>query len=507
MGFQYQSYNQKPFRITDTLQRKKVPFSPAEPGKVLFYTCGPTVYGPLHIGNARSLYVPDVMTRWLRHIGYEVNYVRNYTDVDDKIITRANEEKVSAQEIAQRYTDYCEEDLKQLGLQAPSRTVNVTESMDDIIKTIELLIQRGIAYVEAGEVFYAIEKFATYGKLSGKKTDDLLSGVRISVSENKRNPLDFSLWKPAKPGEPHWASPWGEGRPGWHIECSAMVLRWLGETIDLHHGGQDLIFPHHENEIAQSEGATQKTFSRHWVHTGFLTVNGEKMSKSLGNVLDIRVFLESYGAEILKYLFLKHHYRAAFDFNDQALDEVLHELERIYLAQAWAIGVVERAGTAEASIAGADAFQGLEGRAQKILSCIEDELFNDFNTPGVLGQLFVYIRELNHAQNSAKELTASTVKVAQEFLALFREELSKLLGVFAEDVTDFMARVASIRATRSQKSGVGVPTSEEIEAFIEERKLARVNKNFARSDEIRKELDARGVILMDSPQGTTWKYK
>ncbi|HRK02168.1 MAG TPA: cysteine--tRNA ligase, partial [Oligoflexia bacterium] len=281
----------KVFRLTNTQSGKREEFRPQDGRKVTFYSCGPTVYGPLHIGNARQLIFADWVFRWLKHIGYDVNFVRNYTDVDDKIIDRAAKEGVSSLQIAEQYIEYCETDIRALKLLPPTKTVRVTDTIPEIIAMIEQILERGHAYVVDGEVLFSIDSFPNYGKLSGKKTEDLLAGARVEVRSMKRNPLDFSLWKPRKKentAEPFWPSPWGEGRPGWHIECSAMASRWLGVTIDLHHGGQDLVFPHHENEIAQSEAASGKLFCRHWIHHAFLTSGNEKMSKSLGNIFSIR---------------------------------------------------------------------------------------------------------------------------------------------------------------------------------------------------------------------------
>ena len=515
MAFQAQTFHDKPFRITNSLEGyKKVEFKPLNAPQVLFYSCGPTVYGPLHIGNARSLYMPNLMSRWLRHIGYDVNFVLNYTDVDDKIINRSKQEGIPPEDVAQKYVDYCETDMKLMGLSKPTRTVRVTETMDDIVAIVEKLIERKHAYVVNGEVLYSVESFKGYGKLSGKNIEELQAGARVEVGAHKRNPMDFSVWKPHKPGEPHWPSPWSEGRPGWHIECSAMIRKWLGDTIDIHHGGQDLIFPHHENEIAQSEGATGKPFCKYWIHTAFLTISREKMSKSLGNILEIRPFIEKFGAEVLKYLFVKHHYRTPFDFNAESLEEILSELERIYLARKWALEAVQEGLGADSSHSAhaGKAFAGLRGRGEKTFRALEDEMFNDLNSPGALGHLFTLIRDINRAEGESAgksglkaPASAERLQVAADFLQLLDQGFKPILNVFGDNPGDMMQQIEKIRRNRNPLAMT--LSDEDILKFIEERKQSRLSKNFQRADEIRKELEAQGIILVDSPQGTTWKLK
>lgn len=512
--FHPKTFREKSFRLTNTMEGKKVEFQPASAPKVSFYSCGPTVYGPLHIGNARSMYTPDLMARWLRYIGYEVDYVRNYTDVDDKIINRAKEEKISPEAVAQKYIEYCEKDLADMKLGEPNRKVTVTESMADIVDIIQTLVNRGVAYVVKGEVLFSIDRFAGYGKLSRKNLEDLQAGARVEVGIHKKNPMDFSLWKPHKSGEPHWSSPWSEGRPGWHIECSAMARRWLGETIDLHHGGQDLIFPHHENEIAQSEAASGKEFSKYWVHTAFLTIAREKMSKSLGNVFEIRQFLERFGAEILKYLFVKHHYRSPFDFDEKALEDILSELERVYLAKKWAMNACAGSidGGASGFAASETAFRELSSRVEAVYRLVEDDLFNDLNTPGALGNLFTLIRDLNRAEVAASGKagldaapSAARTKVAQEFLCLLDKLFGSVMNVFGEEPSAVFSRIEAIR--RSMQGGAADFSDADILKAIEDRKNARLQKDFAKADEIRKSLDSKGVVLIDGPSGTSWKWK
>ncbi|MEW6056735.1 MAG: cysteine--tRNA ligase [Bdellovibrionota bacterium] len=507
-------YEEKAFYLTNSLTGKREEFRPAAPPRVTYYSCGPTVYGPLHIGNARALVVGELIFRWLKHIGYDVNFVRNYTDVDDKIINRANEEKTTADEIADRYIAYCEEDLRLLALQKPVKTVRVRDTIPEIIQLIERIIARGHAYIVDGEVLYSIESFSTYGKLSGKNVEDLQAGARVEVDKKKRNPMDFSLWKPQKAGEPGWDSPWGKGRPGWHIECSAMVWRWLGETIDIHHGGQDLMFPHHENEIAQSEGATGKTFCRHWVHHAFLTSGNEKMSKSLGNILTIREFIERYSAEVLRFIFASFQYRSSIPYTQAMMSQALGELERIYLAKQWAVNAAAQA-LPPGSHATDKEWTPLVAKANAVYQAIEEEMFNDLNTPGALGHLFAFVRELNRTEVQAAgkpgmRAPASPVRaqVAREFLELLEKRVQPLLNVFAENPETVLAKIQAIRLTNLGSSQAdGLPSEEEIQKFIQERNEARKNKDFKRADEIRELLDSRGIVLVDSVQGTMWRAK
>jgi len=505
-------YEKKKFVLTNSMTWKREEFKPQAAPKVLFYSCGPTVYGPTHIGNARALLYADLLFRWLKHIGYDVNFVRNYTDVDDKIIDRAKKEGVEAIEIAQRYVEYCDEDLRILGTAAPTRVARVTESMPEIIQLIQKIIARNHAYIVDGEVLYSIDSFPTYGKLSGKKTEDLIAGARVEVDSKKRNPMDFTLWKPMKPGEPFWDSPWGKGRPGWHVECSAMVERWLGVTIDLHHGGPDLIFPHHENEIAQSEAAHGQPFCNHWVHHALLTSGNQKMSKSLGNLLTTRDFLEKYGAEFLKFIYLCFHYRSNVPYTEEMMTQALGELERVYQAKAWA----EKASKEEISSDGRGAsWAGLIAKASKVFEQMEDELFADLSTPGAMGHLFSFIREINRAEAEASgksgmsaPQSAERRDVAQSFLTLLEKKIHPIFNVFHERASDMLTQIEKIRRSKHTVACGGAGLSDDqLRALIDERNQARKDKNFARADEIRKEFDAQGLVLVDSPQGTTWKSK
>ena len=498
-------YETLPFYITNTMSGKRELFKPLNAPEVKFYSCGPTVYGPLHIGNARALIVADLFFRWLKHIGYKVNFVRNFTDVDDKIIHRANAEKKESLEVSEYYINYCNEDIQLLGLEAPTKTVKVTESLPSIKTLISDIIKRGHAYVTQGEVLFSIESFKTYGALSGKNIEDLQAGARVEVDQKKRSPLDFSLWKPHKPGEPFWESEWSKGRPGWHIECSAMIREHLGEQIDLHHGGQDLIFPHHENEIAQSEAATGKPFSKYWVHHAFLTSGNEKMSKSLGNILTIREFVEKYSAELLKYIYLSFHYRSAVPYTQEMVSQAVGELERIYTAKAWAVNALD---TENKTSKIASEWKALETKVEETFEKIEKEIAHDLNTPGALGHLFTLIREINRI--SALDAGSSKERglVATAFLGLLEEKLAPLWNVFKLSSQEMKSKIESIRKLQLESAkGIETLSAEEIEGLIQERKQAKVSKNFSRADEIRKELDQKGILLVDSKEGTTWKYK
>ncbi len=498
-------FEQQKFLLTNTLTRKKEEFKPAKLPVVTFYSCGPTVYGPLHIGNARALIVADLLNRWLRFIGYDVQFVRNYTDVDDKIIQKSIEEKISADEVAQKYVDYCEVDLKNLELKAPDKTVRVTESIDQIIQLIQKIIDNGHAYVAQGEVLFSVRSFKNYGALSGKKVDELQAGVRIDVDPKKKDPMDFSLWKPAKPGEPFWESPWGKGRPGWHIECSAMVSEHLGDSIDLHHGGQDLIFPHHENEIAQSEAGTHKPFCKHWVHHAFLTAGNEKMSKSLGNILTIRDFTEKYGAEFLKFLYLGFQFRSAVPYTEETMLQSLNELERIYLAKKWALSVIAEPVDSAAQTYGDAYWKQVSDGVDNIWEMILEELFSDLNTPGALGHLFSLIREINRVEQK-KSKSAERKESAQRFIDLLEKKLNPIFNVFMKDPDVVLKQIALAR--QNVKGTQASLSDEEIEKLIEQRAEARSNKDFKTADDIRKHCEANGIILVDQAGAkTTWKLK
>ncbi|MBY0470832.1 cysteine--tRNA ligase [bacterium] len=496
----------RPIKLTNTTTGKKELFEPRTPGKVGFYSCGPTVYNFIHIGNLRGGLVADMVFKYFKRVGYDVNFVRNYTDVDDKIINRGKEEKIPAEEVAKKYTLEVEKDFAVAGMEEPTHKTTVTTHIPDIITLIQKIIANGQGYVVDGEVFFSIEKFPTYGKLSRKPIEDLIAGIRVEVRDKKKSPLDFSLWKPAKEGEPFWESPWGKGRPGWHIECSAMASRWLGDQIDLHHGGEDLIFPHHENEIAQSEAASKKApFVKYWLHHAFLTVSKEKMSKSIGNVFLAREFLTKYGGEIARYILLGVHYRSIIDFDEGTIDQALTSLHRIYEAKAKARELAAKK-AAVPDLRAESAWGSFVADAEQIKTKIDDHYANDFNTPGVLGELFSLIREFNKTlATPLAESTPSAVLGAQALLQVMEQDVGGVLGVGRADPKKMLGDIATLRSEGKDTSGR--PSAEEIESLIQARLEARKAKNFAESDRIRDELLAKGVAIKDGPKGTTWEYK
>jgi len=501
-------------KISNTLSGKKESFETIEPGKVRFYSCGPTVYGLIHIGNLRASLTADLLYRYLIRFGYEVTYVRNYTDVDDKIIKRAAEEGITPESVARKYTSEAEKDYAMAGLAEPTHKPTVTGHIQEIIALIQQIIKNGLAYVaEDGEVLFAIDQFKEYGKLSHKPLEDLIAGIRVSVSDKKKNPLDFTLWKPAKPGEPYWESPWGMGRPGWHIECSAMAKRWLGDQIDIHHGGEDLIFPHHENEIAQSEAACgHAPFSRYWMHNGFLMMSKEKMSKSLGNLVSARDFLAQHGGEVTRAMLLSGHYRSPLDFSDDLVSNAIAQLERLYEVKAKALEIA-----AQKKMVSDPRAEALWGQFLVSADRARDEIrecyHSDLNTAGAMGSFFTLAREFNRTvAEPLAQATPSSILGAQQFLAVLEEEIGSVINVGRQSpekaLADLHAVRGRIRARQGATEGAkALPTEEEIQAAIQARTEARKAKDFAQADAIRKDLEARGVILKDSPTGTTWSYQ
>ena len=499
----------RPMQVVNTLTGKKEPLETLKPGKLTFYSCGPTVYGLIHIGNLRSALVADLFYRYFQRAGYEVTYVRNYTDVDDKIIQKSREEGLSAEEVAKKYIQEVEKDYAVAGVLEPTHKVTVTSHISEIIQMIQKIVDEGKAYIVDGEVLFSIDAFPTYGKLSHKKLEDLVAGIRVEVSQKKRNPLDFTLWKPAKPGEPSWESPWGKGRPGWHIECSAMAARWLGDQIDVHHGGEDLIFPHHENEIAQTEGATGKDpFVKYWVHHAFLTLSQEKMSKSLGNVFTAREFLTRYSGEVARYMLLSVHYRSVIDFGQEAIDQALHGLTRIYEAKARALAL-QKQSRARADLRAEGVWGEFAASCEKARQEIESHYANDLNTAGALASLFTLIREFNRAiQEPLAAATPSAVLGATELIRVMEEEIGSVLGVGRSHPQKVLEDLSRIRADQFQSgSATAKITEAEIHLAIQERIEARKAKDFAKADEIRKNLESRGILIKDGPQGTTWTYR
>ncbi len=478
-------------KVFNSLTRKKEDFIPREEGKVKMYVCGPTVYAPAHIGHARSAVSFDVIYRYLLYRGYDVTYARNYTDVDDKIIARANELGIDPARLAEDNIRSFDNDMDALGVLLPPIRPRATETIGEIIKVTEELIQKGFAYELEGDVYFSVRKLHDYGKLSGKKIDELESGARVDIDTRKEDPLDFALWKKSKPGEPSWPSPWGKGRPGWHIECSCMCLKWLGPTLDIHGGGKDLIFPHHENEIAQSEAATgQKPFVRYWLHNGFVNIDKVKMSKSLGNILNVHHALESVTGEAIRFFLLSAHYRSPLDYNTESLREAAVALEKVYKT-------MERA-RSEAGVTKKDAPQ--EDILNKAMAPIIDAMDDDFNTAGVIGLLF---REVNRANRIMDNIRDAKVKDEGQarrdlglILALLREA-GNFLGLFTKDPAQYFSEAKKDAAI----------DAEEIERLIEERNEARRRKDFARADAIRAQLLDKGIELEDHPSGTRWSVK
>jgi cysteinyl-tRNA synthetase len=490
-------------KLYNTLTKKKEIFEPLSEGRASIYVCGITAYDVCHIGHARSAVVFDVITRYLRYRGYDVTYVKNFTDIDDKIIVKANAEGKTIFEISEKYIKEHDEDMDVLRIARPTFVPRATEHIDGMISLISVLLDKGIAYEVGGDVYYAVEKFAGYGKLSGRSLEDMMAGARIDVSEKKNNPLDFALWKASKAGEPWWESPWGRGRPGWHIECSVMSQHFLGETFDIHGGGEDLIFPHHENEIAQSEGATGKPLANYWVYNGFVTVSGEKMSKSLGNFFTVKDILKSYHPEVLRLFVLQSHYKSPVDFSDESLADARMGMERFYTT----LNAINEA------LSHCGDFSGITGEKlsakdsdvyAKIASLPErfaDAMDDDFNTPRAIGYIFDAVRIVNgYLADEKSPLTPESCfvldKVKKDVL-----ETGGVLGIFFDDPDDYFRQD---RDREAAKRGLDV---KDIERLIEERRAARLAKDWKRADEIRRVLADKKIILRDAPAGTTWKVE
>jgi cysteinyl-tRNA synthetase len=453
-------------RLYNTLAREKQAFTPIEPGKARMYVCGMTVYDYCHLGHARVMVVFDLVARWLRAEGYAVTYVRNITDIDDKIIRRAAENGEAIERLTERFIAAMHEDADRLGVERPTFEPRATQHVGGMLKMIETLLAKGIAYrAPNGDVYYAVRKFPGYGKLSGKSLEDLRAGERVEVDPNKQDPMDFVLWKAAKPGEPQWPSPWGPGRPGWHIECSVMSEHHLGAHFDIHGGGQDLQFPHHENEIAQSEGAHGHAFVNYWMHNGFVRVDDEKMSKSLGNFFTVREVLDQFPAEVVRFFIVRAHYRSPLNYSDQHLADARAALTRLYTAL-------------KGFEAAAPAVDWSDPRARRFREAMDD----DFGTPEAVAVLFELANDLNRARAAAD--------------AALLKGLGAVLGLLQQDPTEFLQGAPA--------QAQGLPAAE-IERLIAERSAARKARNFAEADRVRDLLLAAGVVLEDTPQGTLWR--
>jgi len=462
-------------RIYNTLTRKKEELQTLEPGVVKMYVCGPTVYSKAHVGHAMSAMVFDIIRRYLEYRGYKMDYLMNFTDVDDKIIARANQQGVDPFKLAEGYIHEYEQNLADLNIKPATFNPRATQEIDQIIQMIAGLIEKGYAYPVDGDVFFRVTRDADYGRLSGRKLDDMVAGARIDVDGRKENPMDFALWKAARPGEPAWESPWGKGRPGWHIECSAMNLHHLGEQIDIHGGGNDLIFPHHENEIAQTESLTGKPFARYWVHNGMLQLGGEKMSKSTGNLVSIEEFLSKYTADTLRFTVLNSSYRNPLTFNDDVLEQSEKALDR--LASAFRSALPGAKGTSEESLA------TLQAQVNATQASFIANMDDDFNSAGALGSIFDLVRVINQTR---------TTGATEEQLQPAQSKLRELTNVFG-----------LVLANGSPSSSQAEPF---IELLLELRTNLRKDKQWAYSDLIRDRLQALGVILEDSKDGTTWRW-
>ena len=461
--------------IYNTLTKKKEEFIPSNPPNVTMYVCGPTIYDFFHIGNARSFVMSDIVRRYLEYKGYNVTFVMNITDVDDKLIKKANEENVKVEEIANKYADAFFEDIENLGIKKANIYPKATEHMNDIIDLIKSLVDKGIAYNVDGNVFYSVKHFNEYGKLSGKNVDDLISGSRIEINDEKKDPLDFSLWKKVKPDEPYWESPWGKGRPGWHVECSAMSMKHLGKTIDIHAGGTDLVFPHHENEIAQSEACCTEKFVNYWIHFGFLNLNQEKMSKSLGNFFTARDILKKYSSNAVRYLFSQTHYSGPLNFTDELLASAEKGLEKIYnLAQR-----IQKITPSQSS-------NLVDFEIERYLFAFESSMDDNFNSPQALASIYDFIRDFNKFLNKNDQISTEVLISAKKFLT---STLTDVLGivVFSDNIIN-----------ESKEN-------ELVELMIQLRTKAKLEKNYGLADEIREKLSEIGIILEDSKEGTSYK--
>jgi len=485
-------------RIYNTLSGKKEALQPIEKGHVKLYVCGITSYDYCHIGHARSALAFDMIVRYLRYRGLKVTYVRNFTDIDDKIIARANEQQTTSEELANRFIREFYADMDMLGIDRPDIEPKATEHIGEMIKLIGELIHQGKAYPSGGDVYYIVDSFPEYGKLSKRNLDDMQAGARISINEQKRHPMDFVLWKGSKPGEPTWDSPWGPGRPGWHIECSAMSRKYLGETFDIHGGGQDLIFPHHENEIAQSEGANDKPFVNYWIHHGFVTIRDEKMSKSLGNFLTIRDILNHYHPEILRFFIFSTHYRNPLDFSESAMQDAAAGLERLYEC----VATIDALNPETCS---ADAPSVISDKDRKQVEAIETRfqqaMDNDFNTAQAQGVFFDSVKAINRICSKLTVMPATKdIHLLKNCIATLKR-LANTMGLLQEDAQRFL----DIQKNKLV-SACDIDTAT-IEALIAERYQCRKDKNWARSDAIRDQLLEKNIELMDGPNGTTWSVK
>jgi cysteinyl-tRNA synthetase len=488
-------------RLYNTLTKKKETFEPITEGKIGIYVCGITAYDVCHIGHARSAVVFDIITRYFRYRDYDVKYVKNFTDVDDKIIAKANAEGKTISEISDRYIREHDEDMDVLRITRPSVAPRATEYIDGMINLITILLAKDLAYEVDGDIYYAVEKFEGYGKLSGRSLEDMMAGARVDVSEKKKNPLDFALWKASKEGEPWWESPWGKGRPGWHIECSVMSQHFLGKTFDIHGGGEDLIFPHHENEIAQSEGATGEHLANYWIYNGFVKVSNEKMSKSLGNFFTVKDILKNYHPDVVRLFMLQSHYKSPVDFSDESLAEARIGMDRFY-ATLKAIKQI---------LADCGDFSGITieklpekdrticNRFISLQDKFKDAMDDDFNTPRAIGYMFDAVRLVNSYMADGKFSVSVQTCFVLDTAKRVIIEVGGILGLFFDDPDEYFM------LDRDREAGKRGLDIKEIDRLIEERRAARLAKDWKRADEIRHILVEKKVILQDTPVATSWK--
>jgi len=496
-------------KIYNTLSRKKEKFIPVEKGKVKMYVCGMTVYSDAHIGHARTYFAFDAIRRYFEYKGYKVTYVQNITDVDDKIITAANREKIDPLEYSRRFTEICLGDLDALGIRRADLYPKASETIPDMIEMTQKIIDKGYGYVSDGDVYFSVEKFDDYGKLSGQKIDEMKTGARIEPGEQKRNPLDFALWKKAKGGEPSWKSPWSQGRPGWHIECSAMSSKYLGLPFDIHGGGMDLRFPHHENEIAQAEAATGKQFAKYWIHIGLLTINGEKMSKSLGNIVNVKDLLKTWDPEVIRMFFAQTHYRSPPDFNEKALTDVKKGLEKIYhlkeklekLSKTVKVKKIDE--------------KKLTSEEKEYLSAIdefkeqfEQSMDDDFNTPKAFAVLFEFVNKSNRylEENPNKALCTHALETLLKMgniLTLFQPKATKISD---SDESVLVKKLQTI-VQQYERDFNKECVEELLKAILNAREKARKGKDWKTADKIRKELEDIGFEIQDTDAGPAWRKK
>ncbi|MEW6327139.1 MAG: cysteine--tRNA ligase [Thermodesulfobacteriota bacterium] len=489
-------------RLYNSFSGQKEDFKPLVDNQVGIYVCGITAYDDCHLGHARAAVVFDVIVRYLRHRGFRVTHIQNITDIDDKIINRAREKGVSCEELSEHYTGEFHRDMEALGVARPDVEPRATRHIQDITRMIETLVTKGYAYVAEGNVFFSVEKFPGYGQLSHRSLEEMQAGARVEIDPRKRHPMDFALWKASKPGEPAWESPWGPGRPGWHIECSAMSIRYLGETFDIHGGGQDLIFPHHENEVAQSVAATGKAFVRYFVHNGFVTIDGEKMSKSLGNFLTIKEILSGYHPEALRLFLLSKHYRSPLDYSEDLIREKQVSLDRIYTTLGEALEITSTPAIPPGpEVSLPPEAEAAYARIRDLKKLFYEAMDDDFNTAQALGHVFDTVKGINTLLQISKKVSNQACLAAIRSGVSAIREVGQVLGLFTAGPGIYLEKR---QAEKLRKISF---TKEEISALIRQREEAREKKDWAVADAIRKKLAGAHIILKDSPQGTTWEIK